>query len=389
MVVVVMFVVRGGIPLPTVCGAFVRSLFFVIISISQYNIVCTLIPTTHPSVGIQTLPNKARILIRVSGHSTQRNPDGSVIESYPDGRQVQTSVGGTRIERYPDGRQVQTDTSGTVIEQLADGTRLPPKQPKITQRCVSCSNCASIVTVPSDSFVICCPFCQQIMLGHKVSVIGSTQTVAEGLAAKASRPLWGENHDAAADIKAIFDRYDQNRSGGIDQVELSNMLEELHFPKNAFGSIFDSADENHDGELQFPEFVQYFNDLNSAVIGLAAMPDLAMSAQMMEDQKSLLMTAHEEITARLVDVDAKLGKANISNCDELADEKRMLQEQIVSIDKELALRSRHLETAVKEQHRRRREALHKKLADRKAGRTPPVSPKGGVDSGAATATDVA
>lgn len=278
---------------------------------------------------------------------------------------------------------MQTDTSGTVIEQLADGTRLPPKQPKITQRCVSCSNCSSIITVPSDSFVICCPFCQQIMLGHKVSVIGSTETVAEGLAAKASRPLWGKNRDAAADIKAIFDRYDQNRSGGIDQAELSSMLEELHFPKNAFGDIFKGADENNDGELQFPEFVQYFNDLNSAIIGLAAMPNLAMTAQMMEDQKGLLLTAREETVTRLTDVDAMLHKANISNCDELADKRRMLQEQIVSIDKELALRSKHLETAVKEQHRRRRAALHKKLADRKAGRTPPVSPKSRADVRAA------
>ena len=98
---------------------------------------------------------------------------------------------------------------------------------------------------------------------------------------------------------------------------------------------------------------------------------------MMEDQKIMLKSARKETLSRLNQIKEKLATANISNCDDLSDKKRMLEEQVVCIDKELALRSKHLETAVKEQHRRRREALHKKLADRKLGMTPPVSPKAG------------
>ena len=110
---------------------------------------------------------------------------------------------------------------------------------------------------------------------------------------------------------------------------------------------------------------------------MRAMIAIVMTATMMEDQKTLLKSARAETLSQLNQVDDKLKAANISNCDDLSNKKRMLEEQVLSIDKELALRSKHLETAVKEQHRRRREALHKKLADRKAGATPPVSPKAG------------
>lgn len=288
---------------------------------------------------------------------------------------MQLNADGTRIERFPDGRKIQTDTLGTVTEQLADGTVMPPKQPKITQKCVSCSKCLSIVTVPSDSFVICCPFCQQIMLGHEVQVIGSTKSVAEGLATKTSRPLWDSSFNAASDVKKIFDRYDRNKSGGIDTGELENMLLELNFPQNAFNNIFQEADANNDGELQFSEFITYFNELNSAVIALAAMPDLSMSAQMMEEQRALLLSAKDEMKSRLNKIETDLKTATITNCDDLANEKRLTEEQITSIEKELALRERHLETAIKEQHKRRRDALQKRLSDRAKGKTPPGSPQ--------------
>ena len=61
----------------------------------------------------------------------------------------------------------------------------------------------------------------------------------------------------------------------------------------------------------------------------------------------------------------QLEKATISNCDDLANQKRKVDEQIVVIEGELKLREKHFETAVKEQHKRRHDALQAKLKARK------------------------
>ena len=64
-------------------------------------------------------------------------------------------------------------------------------------------------------------------------------------------------------------------------------------------------------------------------------------------------------------MEEKLSKATINNCDDLANEKRKADEQIVVIEAELKLREKHFETAVKEQHKRRHDALQAKLQARK------------------------
>jgi len=311
---------------------------------------------------VQTMPDHTRIVRRPNGHATQRNPNGTVIETWKDGRRVQTSLDGVRIEKFANGRTVQTDSSGTIIEKLADGTLLPPRQPKLVQKCVSCSKCTTIISIPNDTFVVCCPMCRHIMLGHQINVIGSGKTAAES---KTKKVQWGTHDDSGSEVKTIFDRYDVNGSGGIDQTEVGNMLKDLNFPPTEFAEIFMSADDNSDGELQFHEFVEYFNELNSAILATAKPADLSMSAQMMEDQKAELSQAKEELVRMQKILEEKLSKATINNCDDLANEKRKADEQIVVIEAELKLREKHFETAVKEQHKRRHDALQAKLQARK------------------------
>ena len=130
------------------------------------------------------------------------------------------------------------------------------------------------------------------MLGHEIKLIGSSKTVAEKNIKKVQ---WGEHDDTASEVKAIFDRYDRNKSGGIDQEEVNQMLTDLHFPPSQFVNIFLSSDDNDDSELQFHEFVEYFNKLNSAILSLAKPANLSMTAQMMEDQKVELRKAKVEL----------------------------------------------------------------------------------------------
>ena len=310
--------------------------------------------------------DNTRIVRRPDGHATQRNANGTVIETWQDGRRVQTSLDGVRIEKFADGRTVQTDPSGTVLEKLADGTLLPPKVPKLTQRCVSCSRCSTIISIANDCFVVCCPMCAHIMLGHQTNIIGSANTIANGNIG--NKREYGAADDTAQEIKAIFDRYDRNSSGGIDDEEVGKMLTDLNFPPTKFVDIFMAADDNRDGELQFPEFIDYFNRLNTAILSLARPADLSLTAQMMEEQREELRKAKEVLVAQQAELEEKLKNATITNCDNLADEKRKKDEQVTRIEAELKLREKHLETAIKEQHKRRHDALHAKLAARKAAK---------------------
>ena len=309
------------------------------------------------------MADKTSIVRRPDGHTTQRNSNGTVIETWKDGRRVQTSLDGVRIEKFADGRTIQTDNSGTVLERLADGTLLPPQQPKVAQKCVACSRCTTIISIPSDAFVVCCPMCRNIMLGHQIDLIGSSK---KAVTLDPKKVEWGMHDDTASEVKAIFDRYDCNSSGGIDQEEVSNMLKDLNFPPTQFAEIFLTSDDNKDGELQFHEFVGYFNRLNSAILSLARPADLSMSAQMMELQREQLRIAKDELDQQRKELAEQLSNATISNCDELADKKRKADEQVAKIESELKLREKHFETAVKEQHKRRHDALQAKLAARKA-----------------------
>ena len=126
--------------------------------------------------------------------------------------------------------------------------------------------------------------------------------------------------------------------------------------------------EDADGELQFPEFIDYFNRLNTAILSLARPADLSLTAQMMEEQREELRKAKEVLVAQQAELEEKLKNATITNCDNLADEKRKKDEQVTRIEAELKLREKHLETAIKEQHKRRHDALHAKLAARKAAK---------------------
>lgn len=71
-------------------------------------------------------------------------------------------------------------------------------------------------------------------------------------------------------IRAVFDRYDVDRSGTISLSELENLLRDLQFPSHAVEDAFISADCNSDGMLSFEEFVPMYNKVREQLAQSAA-----------------------------------------------------------------------------------------------------------------------
>ena len=70
--------------------------------------------------------------------------------------------------------------------------------------------------------------------------------------------------------RAAFDAFDLDGSGGIDRGELSaNMLHKLGFAWQG-AHVFDSADTDGDGKVDFDEFVACFGPAAAAVKGMTA-----------------------------------------------------------------------------------------------------------------------
>ncbi|GMH70693.1 hypothetical protein TrLO_g13248 [Triparma laevis f. longispina] len=57
-----------------------------------------------------------------------------------------------------------------------------------------------------------------------------------------------------AEVQAIFDRYDYDKSGSLSLSELERALKDSKLPAYHAKEVFDVADTNHDGKIDFPEF---------------------------------------------------------------------------------------------------------------------------------------
>ena len=55
-----------------------------------------------------------------------------------------------------------------------------------------------------------------------------------------------------------FHAIDQNRDNLISLQELASTLKRMHFPENEVDKMFDEADEDGNGVLDFNEFIQAF-----------------------------------------------------------------------------------------------------------------------------------
>ena len=74
-------------------------------------------------------------------------------------------------------------------------------------------------------------------------------------------------HDnSAAALRTAFDAFDLDGSGGIDRSELSVMLRKLGFAWQG-AHIFEAADTDGDGRVDFDEFVACFGQAAAAAKG--------------------------------------------------------------------------------------------------------------------------
>jgi Ca2+-binding EF-hand superfamily protein len=84
--------------------------------------------------------------------------------------------------------------------------------------------------------------------------------------------------DLSGELKNIFREYDQNGDGCIDIDELTRVLRALggEFHKEDVARVFTLIDSNHDGKVQYKEFVDWVTDETVAFTDLVA-PSLQTS----------------------------------------------------------------------------------------------------------------
>ena len=55
-------------------------------------------------------------------------------------------------------------------------------------------------------------------------------------------------------LRRMFSKYDKDQSGGISKLELEKALIEARLPPSHAKEIFQEADSNHDGKIDYAEF---------------------------------------------------------------------------------------------------------------------------------------
>lgn len=70
------------------------------------------------------------------------------------------------------------------------------------------------------------------------------------------------NDDEIQEIREIFDHYDGDGNGVIDRDEFTQLLKTLDpdFTTAEIDAGLDALDENHDGVIQFDEFIHWWGD---------------------------------------------------------------------------------------------------------------------------------
>eukprot|EP00949_MAST-11_sp_MAST-11-sp1_P003625 g3625.t1 len=316
------------------------------------------IETFEDGTTIHISADRSRRIEHPDGRIVQRNANGTVIEVRADGTKIQTSVDGVRIEKFPDGRVIQTDATGTIVERLADGTLLAPRQPDITYTCVQCNVCGSIISVQNKAFVISCSMCSNIMLASQVQVIGTPNTLMVHTSDSSGVEI-------KADVKSVFDRYDVDKSGGVDESELTKMLKDLNFPVDQLQDLFKETDSNNDGQLQFAEFVVYFNKLQARILALAQAPNLMFGKSLIEEQQKLLEDTKLALQAKLREHDSISTPLDPEEISKAAESRRLIVEQIAEINKEQKQRETSLKATVHAYHEKRHTALQQKVEARR------------------------
>ena len=71
----------------------------------------------------------------------------------------------------------------------------------------------------------------------------------------------------AASPREIFDEYDADQSGSLDESEVAKALEQLGVPNDAehMEKLMKKYDTDGDGSIGFEEFEAMYNDLDSMV----------------------------------------------------------------------------------------------------------------------------
>jgi len=273
----------------------------------------------------------------------QRNPSGTVIETFPDGKKIQTMQDGSRIELYPDGRRIDVSATGDVLERLADGTEIRKKLR--TANSITCWKCATMVSVPMAKFIFCCPMCRSILIASKK---------------ESEENLQGQERQAA-DCRAAFNYFNKKGDGQLDSNNLGEMLGQLNFGAEAFPEIFTAADENKDGRLSYQEFASYWELLQKKMVETASAPMVEMTRDLLEKQKAELNKERLRLEAQ----NAELSKRLATDAGAKA-ELESAEAKLKAINSEFQSKEKQMNETMNEQRRRQKSFLKDRLAKRKA-----------------------
>ncbi len=265
---------------------------------------------------IDTDSSGCRIVKYIDGRKVQRNPNGTVIESWADGHKIQTKLDGSRIEVFPDGRKIQTLVDGTVVEQLKDGSQVRSQLGSFV--CVQCWRCQTIMSVQRSAFVTSCRVCRNVILAHKAQVIGTSEGT------NVAKTLSKTPAEVETDIRAIFDRYDSNRSQSIDKKELGQMLAELQFPFEHFDELFVNMDKNGNDQLEWEEFLAFYQEMQKRIMDGAQAPALAMTHELLMEQQRALEEEKRVMEAKLKELQGKVANGDSSASEEMEEGNHIL-----------------------------------------------------------------
>ena len=64
-----------------------------------------------------------------------------------------------------------------------------------------------------------------------------------------------------ARTRDVFQRFDADKNGYLDQTELAALLHDMHFDEADVATEFALADKGGDGKIDYNEFVAFYNNI--------------------------------------------------------------------------------------------------------------------------------